>query len=87
MTGSGDKRNVGPSALIDDLLRCLDAEASLAKILKCAEVDPSSGCTHVVRGETEAEVLKKAGEHAAEHGIRDVTPQLIDRIKTKICDA
>ena len=45
----------------------------MAKILECAKVDPSSGCQHVVRGETEEEVLTKAAEHAKEHGIRDVT--------------
>ena len=27
----------------------------MAKILECAQVDPSSGCQHVVRGETEEE--------------------------------
>jgi hypothetical protein len=31
----------------------------MAKILERGKVDPSSGCKHVVRGETEAEVLKK----------------------------
>ena len=59
----------------------------MAKVLECAKVDPSSGCQHVVRGETEEEVLRKAGEHAKEHGIRDVTPQLIERIKVSIRDA
>jgi predicted small metal-binding protein len=59
----------------------------MAKILECAKVDPSSGCTHVIRGATEDEVMKKAAEHAKEHGIRDVTPQLVDRIKATIRDA
>ena len=40
----------------------------MAKILECAKVDPSSGCQHVVRGETEEEVLKKAAEHAKNMG-------------------
>ena len=53
----------------------------MAKILECAKVDPSSGCQHVVRGETEEEVLTKAAEHAKEHGIRDVTPELMERVK------
>src|SRR5438128_7414152 len=39
-------------------------EAPMGKIVECAKVDPASGCKHVVRGETEEEVLKKAGEHA-----------------------
>ncbi len=56
----------------------------MGKVLDCATVDPSSGCTHVVRGETEEEVLKKAAEHAREHGIRDVTPELMERVKANI---
>ena len=56
----------------------------MGKILECAKVDPSSGCGHVVRGETEEEVLKKAAEHAKEHGIREVTPDLIERVKANI---
>ena len=59
----------------------------MAKILECAKVDPSSGCTHIVRGETEEEVLQKAAEHAKEHGIREVTPELIALVKANIRDA
>jgi predicted small metal-binding protein len=59
----------------------------MPKVLECAKVDPSSGCRHVVRGETEDEVLRKAGEHAKEHGIREVTPELIERVKANIRDA
>ena len=36
----------------------------MAKILECNKVDPSSGCKHIIRGETEEEVLQKAAEHA-----------------------
>jgi predicted small metal-binding protein len=36
-------------------------------------------------GETE-EVLQKAGEHAKEHGIREVTPELIKLVKANIRD-
>lgn len=59
----------------------------MAKILECVKVDPSSGCQHVVRGETEEEVLTLAGAHAAEHGIREVTPELIAKVKANIQDA
>ena len=59
----------------------------MAKVLECAKVDPSSGCKHVVRGETEQEVLQKAGEHAKEHGIRDVTPELLARVRANIREA
>jgi predicted small metal-binding protein len=59
----------------------------MAKILECAKVDPSSGCQHVVRGETEEEVLRQAAEHAKEHGIRDVTPELMARVQANIREA
>jgi predicted small metal-binding protein len=51
----------------------------MAKILECAKVDPSSGCQHIIRGEADEEVLRKAAEHAQEHDIREVTPELIER--------
>jgi predicted small metal-binding protein len=59
----------------------------MVKILECAKVDPSSGCQHVIRSETEEEVLKKAAEHAKEHGILEVTPELIELVKANIRDA
>jgi predicted small metal-binding protein len=37
-------------------------------------------------GETEEEVLQQAAEHAKEHGIRQVTPELIERVKVNIRD-
>jgi predicted small metal-binding protein len=58
----------------------------MRKIVECAKVDPSSGCTHVVRGNTEEEVLKKAAEHAKQHGIREVTPELKAKVKAAIRD-
>ena len=59
----------------------------MAKILECANVDPSSGCKYIIRGETEEEVLQKTAEHAKEHGIRQVTPELIERVKANIHEA
>ena len=58
----------------------------MGKVLECAKVDPSSGCTHVVRGNSEEEVLKNAMEHAKEHGIRQVTPELMAKVKGAIKD-
>ena len=58
----------------------------MGKIIECAKVDPSSGCKHVVRGQTEEEVLKNALEHAKQHGIRDVTPELNAKVKAAIQD-
>ena len=58
----------------------------MPKIIECAKVDPSSGCTHVVRGKDDEEVLKNAMEHAKEHGIREVTPELMEKVKAAIRD-
>ena len=58
----------------------------MSKIIDCNKVNPASGCTHVVRGETEEELLKNAEAHAREHGIVEVTPQLLEQIKANIED-
>ncbi len=57
------------------------------KILECAKVDPSSGCTYVARGNSEEEVLRNAAEHAKKHGIREVSPELMKRVKANIRNA
>ncbi len=59
----------------------------MAKILECASVDPASGCTYTVRGQTEEEVLQKAALHAKEHGIHEVTTDLLNQVRTHIHDA
>ena len=59
----------------------------MAKIVECAKVDPSSGCTHVIRGNTEQEVLQKAAEHAKQHGIREMTPEMMQKVKANVRDA
>ena len=58
----------------------------MTKVIECAKVDPSSGCTQVVRGKDEAEVLKNAMEHAKQHGIREATPELMATVKGAIRD-
>ena len=57
------------------------------KIIECAKVDPSSGCKHVIHGKNDEEVMKNAMEHAKEHGIREVTPELMAKVKAAIHDA
>jgi predicted small metal-binding protein len=58
----------------------------MAKKLHCGKVNPESGCTHVVRGETEEELLRNVAEHAKEHGIVEVTPELVNKVKGFIED-
>jgi len=55
----------------------------MGKIIDCNKVNPASGCTHVVRGTTEEELLKNAAEHAKEHGL-EPTPELLEQVKTHI---
>ncbi len=59
----------------------------MAKILECVKVDPSSGCDHVVRGETEEELLRNVTIHAKDHGLHEVTPELMELVKTNVHDA
>jgi len=59
----------------------------MAKVLECAKVDPSSGCNYVVRGETEEELLRNVAIHAKDHGIHEVTPELMELVKANIHDA
>jgi predicted small metal-binding protein len=56
----------------------------MAKFVECAKVDPSSGCDYVIRGETDDEVVQRAGEHARTHGIREATPELLERVRANI---
>ena len=56
----------------------------MAKVLECTKVDLSSGWQHIIRGETEEEVLRKAVEHAREHGILEVTPELMELVKANV---
>lgn len=56
----------------------------MGKIIDCNTVNPTSGCHHVMRGATEEEVLRKAQEHAKEHGFTEVTPELVSMIKANI---
>lgn len=58
----------------------------MGKIIQCSKVVPESGCPHVMRGATEDEVLRNAREHAREHGIVEVTPELVERLKSFIED-
>jgi predicted small metal-binding protein len=58
----------------------------MSKIIDCNRVNPQSGCDHVIRGETEEEVMENAGKHAVEHGFTEVTPELVAMIKSNIRD-
>ena len=52
----------------------------MSKIVDCNKVNPTSGCHHVVHGDTEEELLANAAEHAKEHGM-EPTPELLAMVK------
>jgi len=52
-------------------------------IIDCGKVNPRSGCGHVIRGDTEEEVLRLAAEHAREHGM-EPTPALMAMVKRSL---
>jgi predicted small metal-binding protein len=60
-------------------------EIVMSKVIYCDKVNPSSECDHVIRGESEEEVLRKAGDHAKEHGL-EATPELIEKVRASIED-
>jgi predicted small metal-binding protein len=57
----------------------------MGKKIECNKVNPSSECSHVIRGETEEDVLEQAKVHAAEHGM-EPTPELLEMVKSYIED-
>jgi len=57
----------------------------MGKVIYCNKVNPSSECNHVIRGETEEDVLQQAGIHAREHGL-EPTPELIEKVRASIED-
>jgi predicted small metal-binding protein len=59
----------------------------MAKMVDCGKVNPASGCGHVIRADSEEEVLRLAAEHAQkDHGMQ-ATPELMNMVKGHIQDA
>jgi predicted small metal-binding protein len=55
------------------------------KNLACKEVVP--GCPFTASAETEEELLKQVAAHANHsHGIKEVTPELLSKVKSAIRD-
>ena len=53
----------------------------MAKVVHCRDV--GFDCDGIVRAETEAEVLQKVAVHAkTAHGLADVTPEVVARVKS-----
>ena len=60
----------------------------MAKQLKCADVDPKMrGCSFVAEGRDEAEVMKKAADHAkSAHGMAVIPPDVERKVRAAIRD-
>ena len=56
----------------------------MGKKIDCGKVNPASGCHHVVRGKDMAELMKNAADHVREHGLVNITPELVEKIKSFI---
>ena len=55
------------------------------KEIACGDVVP--GCDFVARAETEAELLRNVSAHAREvHGIEQITPTLLEQVRSRITD-
>lgn len=53
----------------------------MEKVIRCRDV--GFDCDGVIKAKTEEEALKLAAEHAKkEHGLQEVTPQVVEKIKS-----
>jgi predicted small metal-binding protein len=57
----------------------------MEKIIHCR--DAGFDCNGVIRAKTEEEALRLAAEHAKTvHGLKEVTPQIVEKIKSVMRD-
>jgi predicted small metal-binding protein len=57
----------------------------MAKVLRCRDV--GMDCDFVARAETEEEILKKAAEHAdTEHGMKEITEEVLAKVRAAVRD-
>jgi predicted small metal-binding protein len=55
----------------------------MEKIIRCRDV--GFDCNGVVRAKTEEQVIKLAAEHAAAaHGVKEITPEILKKVKAAI---
>ena len=57
----------------------------MAKVLRCRDV--GLDCEGELRGQTEEDILRQAAEHAHDvHNIRDMSPDLAQKVRAAIRD-
>ncbi len=55
----------------------------MPKVLRCGDVMP--GCAAVLEGRDDAEVMKKAADHAkSAHGMATVPPDVVNKVRAAI---
>ncbi len=55
----------------------------MPKVLKCGDVMP--GCAAILEGRDDAEVMRKATEHAKSvHGMATVPPDVVNKVRAAI---
>lgn len=53
------------------------------KNISCADIMP--GCDFKAEAETDQELLSQVAKHAADaHGVKDITPDLLEKVKATI---
>ncbi|MEZ4585004.1 MAG: DUF1059 domain-containing protein [Gemmatimonadales bacterium] len=58
----------------------------MAKQLACGDVVP--GCTYVAKAESEADLMQQVAKHASEaHGVKEITPDLLAKVKAAVKEA
>jgi len=57
----------------------------MTKVLRCRDI--GLDCEHVIRANTEDEVLNKAAQHAqTEHGIKEISKEAAEKVRAAIRD-
>jgi predicted small metal-binding protein len=68
-----------------DALNPSSKERPVAKVLACREV--GMDCDYVARGNSEEEILAQAAVHAQHvHGMQDISPEVLEKVKSVIHD-
>ena len=58
----------------------------MAKVIRCSDV--GFDCDKVVRADTEEEALQMAAAHAKQdHGLTEITPEVVAKVKSVMQDA
>ena len=57
----------------------------MEKVIRCRDV--GFDCEGVIKAQTEEEALKLAAEHAKKvHGLEEVTPEVVEKIKSAMTE-